>query len=500
MQKSLGRLGRLGQSRQGEWHSWDPHPWRHPWLTPENLRTAKAHSAEVLRGERSVLEHHDSKAYRFGFCGNIANTMYMRAVPLRAVGERVAIYVHPQDDYIMSQPCWEEYDGVLPEGLTSYRDALGAGVRCPTVEDVWQLPESEDWESDYGRNARPFLRVADRERFASYLRMLPTLEALQDMDALWSTQAVYMAYLANRPYIASQSGGDIWFEAARGDVLGELMRTSFANARLLLVSNPWTYAHARRYGFTNLVYLPKMLDETVYSPGTGTVRTQWAAASGGDFFVLTSSRLDERNKGSSVGLRGFAAFCREVPGARLALVGWGKDKEKEGRLLERLGIEDKVIVLPVSGKARLRDYLRSADVFLDQFVLGYFGSAAMEGMACGLPVIGRVERAQYDALAETGVPPILHAGTPKVVAEHLLALYRNRDYRGDLAAAHRRWLCDNHGSGRWLEDYRAVLTATAVGWPLDLSRSPLRAPLSKVERDYHGYGMAVSPPHPHYGW
>lgn len=482
------------------WHSWDPHPWKHPWLTSDNLRAAKAHSVEVLRRERAVLEQYDSKAYRYGFCGNIANTMYMRAVPLRASGERVSVFLNSQDDYIMSHPCWEEYDGVLPDGLTSYRAALAAGVKFPDVGDVWQLPEVSDWAGEYASTPKQFLRPEDVERFSPYLSQLPTLKALQEMDALWATQSVFLAYLANRPYITSQSGGDIWFEASRGDLLGELMRESFRRSRLLVVSNPWTYAHARRYGFTNLIYMPKILDETVYAPGGAAGRDEWSATSGGDFFVLTSSRLDERNKGSSIGLRGFAIFCQHVPSARLVLIGWGKDTEKKSRLLARLGIEEKVIVLPVSGKAKLRDYLRSADVFLDQFVLGYFGSAAMEGMACGLPVIGRVESDQYDSLSETGAPPILNASTPEEVAKHLLDLYQNNLYRSDLAAAHRQWLCENHGAGRWLDDYRAVLTATAVNWPLDLSNTPLLAPISRHERDYYAYGLAVSPSHPHYGW
>jgi glycosyltransferase involved in cell wall biosynthesis len=278
------------------------------------------------------------------------------------------------------------------------------------------------------------------------------------------------------------------------------MRQSFRSSRLIVVSNPWTYAHARRFGFTNLIYMPKILDETLYCPGHGEAREVWEQTTGGRFFVLTSSRLDERNKGSSIGLCGFAEFSRHCPEAWLVLIGWGKDVDRERRLLDELGIADRVLILPISGKARLRDYLRSADVFLDQFVLGYFGSAAMEAMACGLPVVGRIETGQYEALSETGVPPILCASDPGEVAAHLRTLYTDDEYRRRAAAEHRDWLCQNHGAERWAPDYCAVLTATAVDWPLVLSDSPLHAPLSEEERGYHAEGMRVAPPHLDYGW
>lgn len=483
-----------------DWHSWDPHPWEHPWLTKENLVRGKEFSKQVLEKEKRVLDLHEPKEMRFGFCGNIANTMYMRAVPLRKVGIDVDIYVHPQDDYIMSFPSWEEFSGTLPIGSTSYSEALKLGCGLTEVSGVWQLPEIMDWKATYQDCGLDFLRKEDVDSFSSYLPLIKTLIALQKSDALWATQAVYLAYLANRPYIVSQSGGDIWFEASRSDTLGQLMRIAFSKSRLIVVSNPWTYAHARRYGFSNLVYMPKILDENVYCPGQGESRQAWEQATGGKFFVLTSSRLDEKNKGSSIGLRGFATFSKRCPQARLVLIGWGKDEDKERRLLTKLGIDDKVLILPLSGKALLRDYLRSADVFIDQFVLGYFGSAAMEGMACGLPVIGRINSAQYEALAETGTPPILNANSPNEVAIHLEKLYKDLSYRRELSNSHRRWLCLNHGSERWLPEYTAVLTATAVDWQLDLSKSPLHDPLSREEREYHAYGMAMAPPHPLYGW
>lgn len=484
----------------GAWQSWDLHPWGHPWLTKKNLKEIKEFSGYFIKKEKEVASRRDSAGVKIGFVGNIANCMYMRAIPLRAGGWSVDMFIHPQDAYVMSNPGWEYFKGTLPAGVSTLEQCSEVGIQLPVVDGVYQYSENPDWQCRLVEEDYEFVRETDKVDFPSFMSNLPTLSALQEMDVLWGTQNVYLSYLANRPYVVSQSGGDIWLEASRQDELGRVQRKAFSNARVFLVSNPWSFAHARRFGFKHLVYLPLILDQEMYAPGDGKSRKAWKDISGGDFFVLTSSRLDERNKGSRIGIEGFASFAKSYPSARLVVIGWGNDIEKYQNLFIELGIADKVIELPVSGKALIRDYLRSADVFIDQFVLGYYGSAGLEAMACGLPVIGRIEKEQYDALCETGSPPILNSCTSDEVTAALLKLALNPEYRLELAQAHREWFIENHGSEKWLPAYNAVLSSTAKNCPANFEKSPLSRPLSYTEKLYHAKGMLCAPPHPHYGW
>jgi glycosyltransferase involved in cell wall biosynthesis len=459
----------------------------------------KAFSRDVLEREKAVLDRVDPRQLKIGFCGNIANCMYVRAVPLRKAGLDVSIHIHPDDRYVMSHPPWEEFDGIAPNGELTIDNLRASVPDFPHVEGVFIRPREQSLRRIY-QAGRGFLRKKDIVKFPSYLASVHTLVDLQEKDVLWGTQMAYLAYLANRPYIVSQSGGDLWFEASRDDELGAIMRRSFGRARLNLASNPWVFAHARRYGFRNVVYLPKIIDQNIYAPGRGASRAQWEAKTGGRFFVLTSSRLDERNKGSSIGVEGFAAFSRKHPDARIVLFGWGNDRQDLEDRLDGLGIRDRVLTLPVSGKARLREDLRSADAFMDQFVLGYFGSAGMEAMACGVPVIGRYETEQYEALCETGAPPVLNAATSGEVAGHLERLHADTEARCDLAVRTRAWFVANHGSERWLPEHQAVLAATAANLPVDFRDSPLTEELSQHERDYHERGLLAAPPYPSYGY
>ena len=236
-----------------------------------------------------------------------------------------------------------------------------------------------------------------------------------------------------------------------------------------------------------------IIDEEEYCPGEGESRKAWQNAIGGNFFVLSTSRFDHKYKGSQVGLKGFADFSKRFPKSRLVMVRWGENNDELDDLLCRYGLEGKVLFLPLSGKALLRDYLRSADCMLDQFVLGYFGATGLEAMASGLPLVGRIEEDQYDAICETGAPPILNASEVEQVTSHLVDLYSNISYRQTISAKVRKWFLDNHGSSRWAPDYEAVLTATARNVPIDFSKSPLREELSEEEKEYHRVGMASAP-------
>lgn len=439
-----------------------------------------------------------TESLSIGFVGNIANNLYNRAVPLRKAGYSIDIYLHPYDRYVMSQPGWEEFDGTLPDGVRDM-DALAiARIKLPEVPGVYQLPSTAAWPNLRIEDIPSFVRAHDFLRWKPYLSYLPTLQALQAKDVLLSVQVPYLAYLSSRPYAVTQAGGEIWYECSRDDALGRLQRTAFEKAAVFLVSNPWSFAHARRYGFRHLVYLPMTIDEDIYSPGASTAREEWRLQVGGNFFVLVTSRLDDQVKGSTIGLEGFAKFAASAPEARLVVMNWGQDRAKLARRLRKLGIESRVLVLPIAGKRRVIDYLRSADCLVDQFVLGYFGASGLEAMACGLPVIMRLERSQYDALCYSGAPPVLDAQSVDDVAQHLRRLALNRDERKRNGEQLRSWFLNNHGSRRWGQAYIDVLTAIHQGKGFAFDKSPLCNALSREEREYHADQMLKAPQFPQY--
>ena len=227
-------------------------------------------------------------------------------------------------------------------------------------------------------------------------------------------------------------------------------------------------------------------------------RAEWEREIGGDFFVLTSMRIDKHWKGAHHALDGFAKFAAKVPGARLVVLSWGDDLEAAKATLEERNLSDRVLALPIVGKRRLVKYLQAADVVIEQFVLGYYGGSGLEAMACGKPVIMRLERDQYDALIESGAPPTLDAEDADGVERQLSRLYGDRQFAESVGRRTREWFLGAQSSLRWSNVYHVLLRAMALGIPLSTLGSPLLAPLSNTEIDYHSDQLRQAPRFPNY--
>jgi len=471
------------------WQSYDRTPWLHPWMTSDNIRHFARFSTRVIEKLRTPRAEP-----KLAFVSNLANYNYTRMHALKSRGYRSSLHLHPLDNYPMSLPAWEEFDGDV--GAGSLDDFAASGL--PPVDDVHRADLDLLWSNSSLGERAPFLRPADVLRYMEFMPYLPTLSALQDFDVLCGADAAWLAYLAGKPYASVLTGGEIWFLAARADALGRLQRATLRNASAILVSNPISLAHARRLGLTNLVYLPWFLDETRYSPGEAEFRPEWVKRSGGDFFVFSSARIDDLWKGSSVGIQGFAKFAASDSGARLVVTSWGKNIPEATAYFRDIGIAERVLFLPASGKRRLIAYLRSADCMIEQFRLGYYGGSALEALACGLPVIMRLERAQYDALNHTGAPPVLEAATADEVASQLAALRRDTSRQAEIRARSRLWFLENHSAARWADPFIKMVAGIARGWHVPDRRSPLKTPLTAAEQDYHDRQLRDAPPFPEY--
>jgi len=114
----------------------------------------------------------------------------------------------------------------------------------------------------------------------------------------------------------------------------------------------------------------------------------------------------------------FARVAREIP-ARLILVGDGPERPVAVREAQRLGVEDRVTFL---GKhAAVEELLSCADLFLLPSESESFGLAALEAMACGVPVIST----NVGGLPEVVSPEagaLLPVGATEAMAEAALGL------------------------------------------------------------------------------
>jgi glycosyltransferase involved in cell wall biosynthesis len=458
-----------------DWHSFDSTPWLYPWLTFKNISKFRGYSDTWLSKLELVYEARgENQDKKYGFIGNMANNLYARAVAISHRKLNIDLFIHPHDSYLMSHPAWEEYDGEVPADIYTVDSAKAAGILLPEIDclrdNLGTIQSSEILEADLLNG----MRKADLEAYRDYFAYMPTLTAINQYDALLSIQAPYLAYLSGAPYCATQMGGEVWYECSRNDIYGMLQRASYANSKVFLFSNPWSLSFARRYKFSNLIYVPMLISEDKYSPGHQEYREEWMRKTGGDFFVLMTSRVDYKFKGTDIALDGFAKFSNQNPGARLVLIGWGDDFDRNYIELKKRGLENKVLILPMTGKLRLIKYLRSADCVIDQLTIGYYGASALEALACGKPLIMKINCSQYNALLHEGAPPVCNSANAVEVFDSLVKLHSDGSYKELLGIKAREWFMKTHSNEKWGKVYEMILWAVAENALPKFNFSPLK--------------------------
>ncbi len=132
----------------------------------------------------------------------------------------------------------------------------------------------------------------------------------------------------------------------------------------------------------NIEVIPNFVDTELYKPADECAFRKHLAPNDEKILVHTSNFRQVKRVPDT--LRIFAKVIEEIP-ARLVLVGDGPDRSECERLCRQLKLCDNVMFL---GKQDgLIEILNASDIFLIPSQSESFGLAALEAMACGLPVI-----------------------------------------------------------------------------------------------------------------
>jgi N-acetyl-alpha-D-glucosaminyl L-malate synthase BshA len=158
-------------------------------------------------------------------------------------------------------------------------------------------------------------------------------------------------------------------------------------------------------------------------------------------------------------VRVLAAVRRRLPAAALACVGDGPERPRAEALARELGVADAVRFLGV--QVDVLEVLQQADVFLLPSESEGFGLAALEALACAVPVVGARVGGLPEVVADGVTGLLAAAGDVEAMAAAVLRLLEDEALRRGMAAAARasveaKWrrapLLD-----RWEELYRRVL-------------------------------------------
>jgi len=112
-----------------------------------------------------------------------------------------------------------------------------------------------------------------------------------------------------------------------------------------------------------------------------------ASPTDGDAVILCVARLDIEHKGQDILLHAMQRVIREVPRARLWIVGTGRDERRLRGLADELAISSYVEFKGLVTEAEKTEMMKSARVFCVCPRTESFGRVYLEAMSYGLPIV-----------------------------------------------------------------------------------------------------------------
>jgi len=183
---------------------------------------------------------------------------------------------------------------------------------------------------------------------------------------------------------------------------------------------------AREAGFRKEVaVIPNGVDEAYVSasferPPKETLKTDLGIPANAPV-ILSVSRLVEKNGIDDL----FRAFALLAESAHLVIVGGGPDHKKLMRLAHELGVDNRAHFLGSVNHDELLRYYRMSDIFCRPSRSEGLGSAFLEAMGAGVPVVATAVGGIRDFLidGETGVA--VQVGDPENIANGIRRIFED---------------------------------------------------------------------------
>lgn len=175
-----------------------------------------------------------------------------------------------------------------------------------------------------------------------------------------------------------------------------------------------------------------------------------------EYVGFVPSRVDFEWKGQDRLLHALARLNRQGAAANVHLIfsGWGTDLAAARDFVRAEGLDHHVSFLNCAlSKPLLYDFFSSADFVVDQFVVGMTGTAALEAMSCGAPLMTWVNQR---AERKWGFPPILQARTSEDIEAVLRELSAGRLEIDRVGAAGREWVGRLHDPEKVAREFLAI--------------------------------------------
>jgi len=157
-----------------------------------------------------------------------------------------------------------------------------------------------------------------------------------------------------------------------------------------------------------------------------------------DFILMCLSRLDDWKRQDRV-ICAMPLILKEVPHAKLVIVGSGPARQKLEAMVQELNLEGNVLFTGIIEHNKVRNMLGVADVFLQTNDLSCLGNTLLEAMICGRTIVTWDVGTTREVIIDGQTGCLMPNAEPETIGRTVIDLAKNPEKRKRLAEGARRF-------------------------------------------------------------
>ncbi len=376
--------------------------------------------------------------------GNMANDGYAVAKQLRKMNADVDLAINISD-FGMALPEWE--DGIFNDNADPY------DLKKNEIKKSWNAPSWIHYFDFLNKVPRKKHRI---EKLKARINLIKLIREYDVVEA----QVPYSMYtqFSGIPYVTHDAGWIRYFPF-EGGIRNRLARRGYKKAKKVIMTNPDTFEISDNLPYIKkdkVCFIPFAIDPEKYKPiNANELRSQYVKNSD-QVLLFCPARQMWKEKGNDKIIRAYLKFTKDFPNSKFIMVEWSEDEENSKKLLNSLGLSEHIVWIKPVPKNRLIEYYNAADIVLDQFVLGSWGTATPEAMSCGKPVLMFYKK-EFIMRAFGEEPPIINSFTEEEICSNLIKLAKNPEFRNEIGQKSREWIKKTHSPQKVAEEHLKVL-------------------------------------------
>lgn len=268
---------------------------------------------------------------------------------------------------------------------------------------------------------------------SSHLRKILKDYKIDILHAHYASSYGLVAALTHfRPFVLSVWGSDIYSFPNQSKANLYSIKYTLCSADYLLSTSHSMADYMKRFTSKDTLITPFGVDTKLFSPSENKIDNSYFSIG----FVKSLSPI----YGVEDVIDAFILFQNENPqsNARLTITGKGPDEQRLKEKVSSLGLSNKIKFTGFIPNSELPELFRSFDVALFMSYRESFGVAAVEAMACAVPVVATATDGFCEVVRDGLTGIIVPVGDTRAAADALKRLYSDPSLRKRFADEGRR--------------------------------------------------------------